>query len=79
MTQHAARGAIVDSAGVILARDTTVYDVYLRIPAPPGTDLRETVKAIESLTGSKDVETQLAAFFCCRVGGGAARDAGRRQ
>ena len=62
VTQHAARGAIVDSAGVVLARDTTVYDVYLRIPAPPGTDLRETVKAIESLTGSKDVETQLAAF-----------------
>ena len=63
VTQHAARGAIMDSAGVVLARDTTVYDVYLRIPAPPGTDLRETVKAIESLTGSKDVETQLAAFF----------------
>lgn len=63
VTQHAARGAIVDSAGVVLARDTTVYDVYLRIPAPPGTDLRETVKAIECLTGSKDVETQLAAFF----------------
>lgn len=36
VTQHAARGAIVDSAGVVLARDTTVYDVYLRIPAPPG-------------------------------------------
>ena len=35
VTQHAARGAIVDSAGVVLARDTTVYDVYLRIPAPP--------------------------------------------
>lgn len=69
VTQHAARGAIVDSAGVILARDTTVYDVYLRIPAPPGTDLRETVKAIESLTGSKDVETQLAAFFAAASAG----------
>ena len=67
--QHAARGAIVDSAGVVLARDTTVYDVYLRIPAPPGTDLRETVKAIESLTGSKDVETQLAAFFAAASAG----------
>uniref|UniRef100_UPI003FF0776E peptidoglycan D,D-transpeptidase FtsI family protein n=1 Tax=Gemmiger formicilis TaxID=745368 RepID=UPI003FF0776E len=52
-----------------LARDTTVYDVYLRIPAPPGTDLRETVKAIESLTGSKDVETQLAAFFAAASAG----------
>ena len=69
VTQHAARGAIVDSAGVVLARDTTVYDVYLRIPAPPGTDLRETIKAIESLTGSKDVETQLAAFFAAASAG----------
>ena len=69
VTQHAARGAIVDSAGVVLARDTTVYNVYLRIPAPPGTDLRETVKAIESLTGSKDVETQLAAFFAAASAG----------
>ncbi len=69
VTQHAARGAIVDSAGVVLARDTTVYDVYLRIPAPPGTDLRETVKAIESLTDSKDVETQLAAFFAAASAG----------
>ena len=69
VTQHAARGAIVDNAGVVLARDTTVYDVYLRIPAPPGTDLRETVKAIESLTGSKDVETQLAAFFAAASAG----------
>ena len=69
VTQHAARGAIVDSAGVVLARDTTVYDVYLRIPAPPGTDLHETVKAIESLTGSKDVETQLAAFFAAASAG----------
>lgn len=69
VTQHAARGAIVDSAGVVLARDTTVYDIYLRIPAPPGTDLRKTVKAIESLTGSKDVETQLAAFFAAASAG----------
>ena len=69
VTQHAARGASVDSAGVVLARDTTVYDVYLRIPAPPGTDLHETVKAIESLTGSKDVETQLAAFFAAASAG----------
>ena len=46
----------------MLARDATVYDIYLRIPAPPGTDLRKTVQTIEELTGSKDVETQLAAF-----------------
>ena len=69
ITQHAARGVITDANGVVLARDTTVYDLYLRIPAPPGTDLRETVKAIESLTGSKDVETQLAAFFAAASAG----------
>ena len=57
------------AAEASLARDTTVYDVYLRIPAPPGTDLRKTVKAIESLTGSKDVETQLAAFFAAASAG----------
>ena len=68
VTQHAARGAIVDSAGVVLARDTTVYDVYLRIPAPPGTDLHETVKAIESLTGSKDVEHSLLPFAAASAG-----------
>lgn len=38
ITQHAARGVITDANGVVLARDTTVYDLYLRIPAPPGTD-----------------------------------------
>ena len=78
VTQHAARGAITDANGVVLARDTTAYDVYLRIPAPPGTDLRETVKTIETLTGSKDVETQLAAF-CSAASAGelpAAQDIG---
>lgn len=69
ITQHAARGVITDANGVVLARDTTVYDLYLRIPAPPGTDLRETVKNIETLTGSKDVETQLAAFFAAASAG----------
>ena len=62
VTQHAARGPILDAGGAVLARDATVYDIYLRIPAPPGTDLRKTVQTIEELTGSKDVETQLAAF-----------------
>ncbi len=69
VTQHAARGAITDRTGAVLAQDETVYDVYLRIPAPPGTDLRETVNLIETLTGGKDVETQLAAF-CLAVSAG---------
>ena len=61
VTQHAARGPILDAGGTVLARDATVYDIYLRIPAPPGTDLRKTVQTIEELTGSKDVETPLTA------------------
>ena len=67
--QHAARGAITDRNGTFLARDTTVYDLYLRVPAPPGTDLQQTVKTVQELTGGKDVETQLAAF-CSAVSAG---------
>lgn len=67
--QHAARGAITDRSGTVLARDTTVYDLYLRVPAPPGTRMQETVQALEELTGGKDVETQLAAF-CSAVSAG---------
>lgn len=67
--QHAARGAITDRNGTVLARDTTVYDLYLRVPAPPGTDLQQTVKTVQELTGGKDVETQLAAF-CSAVSAG---------
>ena len=67
--QHAARGAITDRNGVVLARDTTVYDLYLRIPAPPGSNLQETVQTVQAITGGKDVETQLAAF-CSAVSAG---------
>lgn len=67
--QHAARGAVTDRNGTILARDTTVYDLYLRVPAPPGTDLQQTVQTVQALTGGKDVETQLAAF-CSAVSAG---------
>ena len=69
LPQHAARGAITDRSGTVLAQDETVYDVYLRVPAPPGTNLRETVNTIATLTGGKDVETQLAAF-CSAVSAG---------
>ena len=69
LPQHAARGAITDRSGTVLAQDKTVYDVYLRVPAPPGTNLRETVNTIAALTGGKDVETQLAAF-CSAVSAG---------
>ena len=69
LPQHAARGAITDRSGTVLAQDETVYDVYLRVPAPPGTNLRETVNTIAALTGGKDVETQLAAF-CSAVSAG---------
>ena len=69
LPQHAARGSITDRSGTVLAQDETVYDVYLRVPAPPGTNLRETVNTIAALTGGKDVETQLAAF-CSAVSAG---------
>lgn len=69
ITQHAARGAITDRTGTVLAQDETTYDVCLRVPAPPGTNLRETVNTIQTLTGGKDVETQLAAF-CLAVSAG---------
>ena len=69
LPQHAARGAITDRSGTVLAQDETVYDVYLRVPAPPGTNLRETANTIAALTGGKDVETQLAAF-CSAVSAG---------
>ena len=67
--QHAARGTITDRNGTVLTRDTTVYDLYLRIPAPPGTNLQETVQTVQAITGGKDVETQLAAF-CSAVSAG---------
>ena len=66
--QHAARGMITDRNGTVLARDTTVYDVYLRVPAPPGTDLTETVQRMQALTGGKDVETQPCRLLFCRFG-----------
>lgn len=65
VTQHAARGAIVDSAGVVLAA-TPLCMTSTCASGAAGHDLRKTVKAIESLTGSKDVETQLAAFLLPR-------------
>lgn len=67
--QHAARGAITDCNGTVLARDTTVYDLYLRVPAPPGSDLQQTVQTVQAIIGGKDVETQLAAF-CSAVSAG---------
>lgn len=63
----AARGSILDRDGEVLARDTTVYDLYLTWPAPPGTAIARTLETLAGLdlpgiTGGKDVETQLAAF-----------------
>ena len=81
-------GDIVDTNGAVLAQDTTVWDVSLCLPAPPGTDLEETIKTLETLgltaEGGEDVETQLAAFFAAAsagelpLAGGAEPGAGRR-
>ena len=73
VTLPAARGDIVDTNGAVLAQDTTVWDVSLCLPAPPGTDLEETIKTLETLgltaEGGEDVETQLAAFFAAASAG----------
>ena len=63
----AARGDIVDANGGILAADTTTYDLALCLPAPPGTDLAQTLDTLRMYNliapDGEDVETQLAAFF----------------
>ena len=62
----AARGAILSRDGTVLARDETVYDLYLAYPAPPGSSLAQTITELERRglvpQGGEDVETQLAAF-----------------
>lgn len=68
----AARGAITDRNGTLLAQDTAVYDLALCVPAPPGTTLQTTLEQLKRLDptwGGKDVETQLAAF-CSAVSAG---------
>ncbi len=67
LTLPAARGAITDRDGVVLAQDTTVFDLYLAYPAPPGQAAGDTLAALQRCgvldeQSGKDVETQLAAF-----------------
>ena len=61
VTQHAARGAIVDSAGVVLPATPPCMTSTCASRRRRHRPCARPVKAIESLTGSKDVETQL----CC--------------
>ena len=68
VTLPAARGDIVAADGTVLARDATVYDLTLCLPAPDGTDLTKTIETLQTLNlgifqDGEDVETQLAAFF----------------
>nr|WP_317400148.1 penicillin-binding transpeptidase domain-containing protein [uncultured Gemmiger sp.] len=69
----AARGDIVDRNGAVLARDDTVYNLNLCLPAPEGTDLQQTLTILRDyqLTdeSGEDVETQLAAFFSAASAG----------
>ena len=74
VTLPAARGDIVDAGGRVLARDATAYDLTLCLPAPPGTDLTETLRTLETLNlktclDGEDVETHLAAFFSAASAG----------
>lgn len=66
----AARGSITDCNGTVLVRDDAVYDLALCVPAPPGTQMTQTIQTLKQLNlGGKDVETQLAAF-CSAVSAG---------
>ena len=68
----AARGDILDRNGAVLARDTTVYDLNLCLPAPQGTTLAQTLQSLQQMQlidGGEDVETQLAAFFAAASAG----------
>ena len=66
----AARGSIVDRSGTALVQDDTVYDLALCVPAPPDTEMAQTLQTLKELDlGGKDVETQLAAF-CSAVSAG---------
>ena len=66
----AARGSIVDRSGTALVQDDTVYDMALCVPAPPDTEMAQTLQTLKELDlGGKDVETQLAAF-CSAVSAG---------
>lgn len=65
----AARGEILDRNGTVLAQNETVWDAQLVVPAPTGTNLQQTVTALQAVLGGKDVETQLAAF-CSAVSAG---------
>ena len=66
----AARGSIVDRSGTALVQDDTVYDLALCVPAPPDTEMAQTLQTLKKLDlGGKDVETQLAAF-CSAVSAG---------
>ena len=66
----AARGSIVDRSGTALVQDDTMYDLALCVPAPPDTEMAQTLQTLKELDlGGKDVETQLAAF-CSAVSAG---------
>ena len=68
----AARGDILDRDGEVLARDTTVYDLNLCLPAPEGTSLAKTLDVLQQMQlidSGEDVETQLAAFFSAASAG----------
>ena len=51
----AARGSIVDRSGTALVQDDTVYDLALCVPAPPDTEMAQTLQTLKELDlGGKD-------------------------
>ncbi len=79
----AARGDITDRAGILLAGDDLRYDVYLRIPAPPGQNAQATLARLQSAmqgqgwaapsqdgkNDGRDVAAHLAAFLSSGTAG----------
>ena len=69
----AARGSIVDRSGTALVQDDTVYDLALCVPAPPDTEMAQTLQTLKK-TGSRrqGCGNTACRLLFCRFGGGTA-------
>lgn len=47
---HPGGGSIVDRSGTALVQDDTVYDLALCVPAPPDTEMAQTLQTLKELT-----------------------------
>lgn len=70
----AARGSIVDRSGTALVQDDTVYDLALCVPAPPDTEMAQTLQTLKELDRSRrqGCGNTACRLLFCRFGGGTA-------